>query len=73
MTPEEAQNNQNTVQEGAQGVPAGGSAVVYGDSDATRSLWMISQQNGITVDELYQLNPGITDSNVQPGQQIRIK
>ncbi len=63
VSPNQVQNNQ----------AAPGGAVNYGEGDSTRSLWKIATDNGMTVDELYQLNPGITDKNVQPGQQIRIK
>lgn len=76
VSPEDAQNNQNVVPEqndNTQTTPANGSYVTYGDSDSNRSLWKIAESNGITVDQLYQLNPGVTDQNIQPNQSIRIK
>ena len=79
VSPNEAQNNQANQNNGAgdvnqnqqQAVP--GTTVNYGEGDSTRSLWKIATDNGMTVDELYQLNPGIDSQNVQPGQAIRIK
>lgn len=72
---EQNQNDQTNTQN--QGQPAsqtpGGGTVSYGQGDSTRSLWKISQEAGITLDQLYQLNPGVTAENVQPGQAIRVK
>lgn len=78
VTPEEAQNSQRVVPEqnnndNSQTTPANGSYVTYGDSDSNRSLWKIAETNGISVDQLYQLNPGVTDQNIQPNQAIRVK
>lgn len=66
--PEQNNNNDNS-----QTTPANGSYVTYGDSDSNRSLWKIAETNGISVDQLYQLNPGVTDQNIQPNQAIRVK
>ena len=79
VSPNEAQNNQANQNNGAEDVnqnqqqAAPGTTVNYGEGDSTRSLWKIATDNGMTVDELYQLNPGIDSQNVQPGQAIRIK
>lgn len=78
VSPGEVQNNQNNA-ENAQGANnqqqavAGGSSVSYGDSDANRSIWKISQTYGVDESVIYQLNPGLDIQNIQPGQQIRIK
>ncbi len=72
VSPEEAQNQQNNAQQNNATNPAGGSAVTFGEGDNI-SVWRIAQNNGITEEQIYQLNPGLTSQNIQPGQQIRIK
>lgn len=63
----------NTTQQNQAAQTTGGDTVVYGQGDSSRSLWKISQEAGISLDQLYQLNPGVTASNVQPGQPIRVR
>ncbi|MGX6970715.1 LysM peptidoglycan-binding domain-containing protein [Vagococcus bubulae] len=63
----------NTTQQNQAAQTTGGDTVAYGQGDSSRSLWKISQEAGISLDQLYQLNPGVTASNVQPGQPIRVR
>ncbi|RHH70972.1 MULTISPECIES: LysM domain-containing protein [Vagococcus] len=72
---EQNQSGQTNAQDQSQNQTQnpGGSTVAYGQGDSTRSLWKISQEAGITLDQLYQLNPGVTPENVQPGQPIRVQ
>jgi len=65
-------NNQNG-QDQTQTQGVGGQTVAYGQGDGSRSLWKIAQEAGISLEQLYQLNPGVTANNVQPGQPIRVK
>lgn len=74
----ETEQNQGTQNQGQtntqdQTQHPGGSTVAYGQGDSTRSLWKIAQEAGISLDQLYQLNPGIDATNVQPGQPIRVQ
>ncbi|UUV99547.1 LysM peptidoglycan-binding domain-containing protein [Vagococcus luciliae] len=73
----QTETEQNNTTQQNQGQTAsqtpGGGTVSYGQGDSTRSLWKISQEAGISLDQLYQLNPGVTAENVQPGQAIRVK
>lgn len=75
----ETEQNQTTPSQGSQANTQdqtqhpGGSTVSYGQGDSTRSLWKIAQEAGISLDQLYQLNPGIDATNVQPGQPIRVQ
>lgn len=52
--------------------PAGGASVNVGENGNV-NLYRIAKNNGLTVDEVMQLNPGIDSQNLQPGQSIRIK
>lgn len=72
---EQNQSDQTNAQDQSQNQTQnpGGTTVAYGQGDSTRSLWKISQEAGITLDQLYQLNPGVTPENVQPGQPIRVQ
>ena len=72
---EQNQSGQTNAQDQSQNQTQnpGGTTVAYGQGDSTRSLWKISQEAGITLDQLYQLNPGVTPENVQPGQPIRVQ
>lgn len=74
VSPEEAQNNQNvaTEQNNDENIQAAGSSVTFGEGENI-SVWRIAQNNGVTEEQIYQLNPGLTSQNIQPGQQIRIK
>ncbi len=71
VTPDEAKNNQNVVPEGTQSAGPG-STVTFGEGENI-SVWRIAQNNGVSEEQIYQLNPGLTSQNIQPGQQIRIK
>ena len=41
---------------------------------AGQGLYRVAVNNGLTLDQLLQLNPGLTaNSSISPGQQIRVK
>ena len=41
---------------------------------AGQGLYRVAVNNGLTLDQLLQLNPGLSaNSSISPGQQIRIK
>ena len=46
--------------------------VQYHTVEVKQTLWAISRIYGTTVDKLKELN-GLTDNNIKPGQQLRVK
>lgn len=50
-----------------------GESVTFGQGDSSKSLYSIAKNAGISLEQIYQLNPGIDPNNIQQGQQIRVK
>ncbi|MGY3765207.1 LysM peptidoglycan-binding domain-containing protein [Vagococcus vulneris] len=52
--------------------PATGNDAIVGQGGNV-NLYRIAKNNGLTVDELLQMNPGVDPQNLQNGQAIRVK
>ncbi|MGO3733086.1 MAG: LysM peptidoglycan-binding domain-containing protein [Vagococcus sp.] len=76
VSPNQAQPNQGAQNAGnqqtEQPAAANGESVSVGQGGNV-NLYRIAINNGMTVEELLQLNPGIDSQNLQDGQAVRIK
>ena len=69
----EVANNQTQSQNQNQAQTVGGESVAFGQGESSKSLYSIARSAGISLEQIYQLNPGIDPNNIQQGQQIRVK
>jgi LysM repeat protein len=47
--------------------------VTVGAGGTNNNFWQISVNNGVSIDEIQRLNPGVVTTNLRAGQQIRIR
>ena len=45
----------------------------YATVGAGQGIYRVAVNNGLTVQQLLQLNPGLAGTELKPGQQVRVK
>ena len=65
-------SQEGTVSESSSSSSSSNSEAKYVTVSSGQGIYRVAVNNGLTVDQLLQLNPGM-GSNLNPGQQVRVK